>query len=363
MANYNYEDIKKIKSGLLCLGCSASAATGESLVRDMPWFFERGFSHSVHTEIFGSCIAISVSESFSGASPYELKKKEGGYFVEWSGGSVPVNFFPRLPVTGTVVDKLAKYHSRDCITLWPSSSCCYDKKGVKCKFCSLLPDADKPTDIDELARGLRLLYEKTPHSHALNFSGATYKSPDIMADYWISLTKKLREFFTGAISIEFAPPSDLGKLAEMKDSGVTNIIMNLEIADPKLRKEICPGKSGITYAKYYEAFKRGVELFGRGQVSSVLIAGLQPYDDIIAECEKMTAVGVFPTIMPFRPFDDSELSGRSMCDPDEYIRISEILGKMLRDRGLAPAAMQGCTKCGGCSLENDCYYHPSQKPI
>ena len=348
--------IKKIKSGLLCLGCSASKETGESLVREMPWFFARGFCHSVHTEIFGSCIAISVSESFSSVSPYELKKTDDGYVVAWAGGSVPVKFFPRLPETGTVVDKLAKYHSHDCITLWPSSSCCYDKPGVKCKFCSLLAESEKPADIDELARGLKTLYESVPHAHALNFSGATYRSPDVMADYWIGLAKKLREFYTGAISVEFAPPADLGKLDEMKAAGISNIIMNLEIADPKLRKEICPGKSGITYDRYYEAFRRGVELFGRGQVSSVLIAGLQPYDDIVAECEKMTAMGVFPTIMPFRPFDDSELAHRSMCDPDKYLRISELLGAMLRKHGLSPQAMQGCTKCGGCSLENDCYY-------
>lgn len=354
------EQIKKIKSGLLCLGCAASRETGESLVRDMPWFFERGFSHSVHTEIFGSCIAISVSERFSEVSPYELKKSDGGYEIVWDGGSVPVAFFPRLPQTGTVVDKLAKYHSRDCITLWPSSNCCYDKPGVKCKFCSLLPDADRPVDAAELADGLKTLYERVPHAHALNFSGATYCSPDVMADYWIDLTYRLREFFTGAISVEFAPPFELRKLGSMKAAGVSNIIMNLEIADPKLRKEICPGKSGITYEKYYEAFARGVAVFGRGQVSSVLIAGLQPYDDIVRECEKMTAMGVFPTIMPFRPFDDAELASQPMCDPDEYLRISELLGEMLRREKLSPRAMQGCTKCGGCSLENDCFYNPAK---
>ena len=66
-------------------------------------------------------IAISVSEHFSALSPYTLEKTDDGYFVTWSGGRAPISFFPRLPETGTVVDKLAKYHSRDCITLWPSS--------------------------------------------------------------------------------------------------------------------------------------------------------------------------------------------------------------------------------------------------
>lgn len=352
------EEIKRIKSGLLCLGCGADEEVGNALVRDMPYFFEKGFSHSIHTEIFGSCIAVSVSERFSEISPYRLEKREGGYVVAWEGGSVPVKFFPRLPVTGTVVDKLAKYHSHDCITLWPSTNCCYDRPGIKCKFCSLLPEADAPVDPDGLANGLRLLFEQVPHTHALNFSGATYRNPDVMADYWIGLTEKLRAFYRGSISVEFAPPSDLGRLDEMKRAGVTNVIMNLEVADPALRARICPGKSRISYAHYYDAFDRAVSLFGRGQVSTVLIAGIQPAEDIVRECEKLTKAGVFPTIMPFRPFDDSALADQPMCDPDEYLQMSERLGEMLRAERLDPSAMQGCTKCGGCSLENDCYFHP-----
>ncbi|MBQ7227454.1 MAG: radical SAM protein [Clostridia bacterium] len=352
--------MKKIKSGLLCLGVSASEETGDSLVEEMPYFFKKGFSHSVHAQVFGANIALSVSERFSEVSPYRLEKVGESYCVTWEGGSAPIKFFPRLPQTGTVVDELAKYHSPDCITLWPSTSCCYDKPGLKCKFCSLMEEDGAPVPIDELASGLKSLYEKVPHAHALNFSGATYQSPDAMADYWIALTKKLREFFTGAISIEFAPPANLDKLSEMKKAGVTNVIMNLEISNPALRKEICPGKGRITYEHYYKAYERAVELFGRGQVSSVLIAGLQPYDDIVEECRKMTKIGVFPTIMPFRPFDDAPLSTQPMCDPAEYIRISELLGQMLREENLAPSAMQGCTKCGGCSLENDCYYHPGE---
>lgn len=348
-------DIKRIKSGLLCLGCYASHETGESLVGDMPYFFEKGFSHSVHASVFGSNIAISVSEGFSRISPYELKKAESGYVIATADITVPIKFFPRLPQTGTAVDKLAKYHSPDCITLWPSTSCCYDRPGQKCRFCSLVGEQPLPVDADELADGLRKLYQKVPHAHSLNFSGATYKNPDAMCDYWTRLTEKIRAFYTGDISIEFAPPADLERLDGMKNAGVTNFIMNLEIADPTLRKTICPGKGRISYDHYYAAFKRAVSLAGKGQVSSVLIAGIQPYVDILNECEKMISVGVIPTVMPFRPFDDSSMSELPMCDPDEYLAIEEKLGAMLRSAGLDPEKMSGCTKCGGCSLENDCY--------
>ena len=348
-------DIKRIKSGLLCLGCYASHETGESLVGDMPYFFEKGFSHSVHASLFGSNIAISVSEGFSRTSPYELKKTNKGYVIATEDKTVPIKFFPRLPQTDTVVDSLAKYHSPDCITLWPSTSCCYDRPGQKCSFCSLVGEQPAPVTADELAEGLRILYEKVPHAHSLNFSGATYKNPDVMCDYWTELTKKLRSFYRGDVSIEFAPPSDLGKLDAMKEAGVTNFIMNLEIANPALRKKICPGKGSISYDHYYAAFGRAVSLVGKGQVSSVLIAGLQPYEDIIKECEKMINFGVIPTVMPFRPFDDSSMSDLPMCDPEEYMKTEEKLGEMLRAAKLDPEKMSGCTKCGGCSLENDYY--------
>ena len=59
----------------------------------------------------------------------------------------------------------------------------------------------------------------------------------------MALAKGIRSFSSCPIAVEFAPPTDLRKLKEMKDSGINADIMKLEIADADLSKKICPGKS------------------------------------------------------------------------------------------------------------------------
>lgn len=163
----------------------------------------------------------------------------------------------------------------------------------------------------------------------LNFSGGTYKNPDVMVDYWIDLVKKIRAFSDAKIAIEFAPPSDLEKIAALKNAGADVAIMNLEVANDELRKKICPGKSKISYEHYYKAFEKAVSVFGWGQVSSVLIAGIQPKEDIMAECEKMAKIGVFPTVMPIRPLDNAPVDISIRCKTQDLIEIATHLSGLL----------------------------------
>ena len=84
-----------------------------------------------------------------------------------------------------------------------------------------------------------------------------------------------------------------------------------------------------------------------------MIAGIQPDEDIIAECEKLTDIGVIPTIIPFKPMDDCEYRALPNCSSSSLLYISARVGKMLREKGLSPEMQEGCTKCGGCSLETN----------
>lgn len=105
--------------------------------------------------------------------------------------------------------------------------------------------------------------------------------------------------------------------------------MNLEVANDELRKKICPGKSKISYEHYYKAFEKAVGVFGWGQVSSVLIAGIQPKEDIMAECEKMAKIGVFPTVMPIRPLDNAPVDISIRCKTQDLIEIATHLSGLL----------------------------------
>ncbi len=347
-------DIIKLKAGLLCLGMSIKDNTKEILLKEYPHFSEKGFIDAVNAKILGSNMSISVAEKYSEKSKYILEKIGDKYYVWDKDEKIEITFFQNLPKTGTVIDNIARLHADGCINIWPSTSCCYDKPDLKCRFCSLEKKNSAPIPVDVMADGLKKLFEQIP-PWTLNLSGGTYMNPDFMADYWCDLAKSVRKFSDCSIAVEFAPPADLSKLQKMKDSGINVAIMNLEIASPELRKKICPGKSQISYEHYHEAMKKAVEIFGWGQVSSVLIGGIQPEEDIIKECEILSSMGVFPTIMPFRPMDNCDMKEFSSCEPESLIRMSMKLGAMLVKNKLNPCLQEGCTKCGGCSIENDCY--------
>ena len=344
----------KMKADLLCRGAAISDKAREHLLAEHPDYFDKGFIDAVNMNIGGSNICVSIAEAFSKKSQYILDHDENGYFINSDGERKAVRFFHNMPKTNTVIDGMARLHSDNCINIWPSTNCCYDTPELKCQFCSLNPKTQLPIKVKELCKGIKILTNNYP-DYTLNFSGGTFGSPDLMVEYWIELASEIRRFSNCPIAVEFAPPHDLSLLEKMKSAGINVVIMNIEIVSEELRKKILPGKSEITLEHYHKAFKRAIEVFGKGQVSSVMIGGLQPWEDILTECETLTEMGVFPTIMPFRPLDDCPLSTVNACDPDELIVASEILGELLRKHNLAPHCQPGCTECGGCSIENDCY--------
>lgn len=348
--------LAEIKAGLLCYGVNVDKEVGAELLKSRPYFYDKGFVHAVNANILGSNVCVSVAELFSGVSPYHLRFRDGGFFIDSEDGvSVPIRLFDDLPKTGTVIDSLARPHSNHVISLWPSLVCCYDRPGAKCKFCSIKPtDEQKVVPADEVVEGLRALYKLTD-KYSINLGGGTYLNPDNMARYLIEIIKGIRTFTDVPVSVEMAPPSDIDLLRQLKEAGASSLIMNLEISDDTLRKEICRGKSSISKKHYYDCYRYGVETFGRGKISCVLIAGIQPAEDIINECDALTDIGVVPTIIPFKAMDDCEFHDRENCPADELIYISRRVGDILRKKGLSPAMQEGCTKCGGCSLETNYY--------
>ncbi len=347
--------LAELKAGLLCYGVHVDEEVGRKLVKSRPYFYDKGFVHAINTRILGSNICVSVAENFSAFSPYYMREKNGDFFIENESTKeeVIVHLFDDLPKTNTVIDNLARPHSNHVISLWPSLVCCYDKPGLKCKFCSIQPTENQTVvPAREVVEGLRSLFTLTDH-YSINLGGGTHINPDIMLDYLCEIIAGIRTFTHNGISVELAPPSNVELLEKLKIAGASSLIMNLEVADPKLRGIVCPGKSKISYEHYYACYRYGVKIFGRGKISCVLIAGIQPDDDIVAECEKLTDIGVIPTIIPFKAMDDCEYKDVPNCKAESLLYISEKVGKMLREKDLSPEMQEGCTKCGGCSLETN----------
>ena len=147
------------------------------------------------------------------------------------------------------------------------------------------------------------------------------------------------------------PPDDDAWFQRMKDAGIDSLGMHLEAVTEPVRARIMPGKAQVNVERYFKAFEAAVPVFGTGQVSTYILAGLgDSQDDILAICSRLSAIGVYPFVVPFVPISGTPLESHPTPTPAFMHGILKPLADMLRDRGIRSSDIKaGCGKCGACS--------------
>jgi radical SAM protein (TIGR04043 family) len=153
------------------------------------------------------------------------------------------------------------------------------------------------------------------------------------------------------IQAQCEPPRDHGWFQKLRDAGVDALGMHLEAVTPEVRARIMPGKATVSLARYFDAFAAAVPVFGRGQVSTYILAGLGDSAAAILEtCAQLIALGVYPFVVPFVPVSGTPLENTPAPRPDFMRSVLPELGRMLSAANLRSSdAKAGCGKCGACS--------------
>jgi radical SAM protein (TIGR04043 family) len=112
-----------------------------------------------------------------------------------------------------------------------------------------------------------------------------------------------------------------------------------------------PGKAQVSLERYFDAFAAAVPVFGRGQVSTYILAGLgDTKEAVLATCERLIALGVYPFVVPFVPISGTPLESHPAPSPGFMHEILHPLAAMLRAAELKATDIKaGCGKCGACS--------------
>ena len=104
------------------------------------------------------------------------------------------------------------------------------------------------------------------------------------------------------IQAQCEPPDDDAWFTRMKEAGVDTLGMHLEAVTPEVRQRIMPGKASVPLSRYFSAFEASVKVFGRGQVSTYILAGLGDTREAILDMsQRLLDVGVYPFVVPFVP--------------------------------------------------------------
>jgi radical SAM protein (TIGR04043 family) len=315
--------------------------------------------------VLGTTLMVPVHTRPAARSPFTATPPDAeGRSVLYRDGlpEVPIQFPPqpkfysRHTADGVPYWKLAQLHSHNVLATTVLQTCIrYGDPRTKCQFCA----------IGESLKAGRTLARKSPAQlaevaeAAMRLDGVvqvvlttgTPPTPDRGAAVLAEVAHAIKQRTGLAIQAQCEPPSDYVWFSRLRDAGVDSLGMHLEAWDETVRARIMPGKAEVPVSTYLEAFAAAVDVFGRGQVSTYLLAGLgDTVEGLLAASRRLISLGVYPFVVPFVPVGGTPLENHAPPDADFMRAVLRPLGAMLTEAGLTSETVKaGCAKCGACS--------------
>jgi radical SAM protein (TIGR04043 family) len=298
-------------------------------------------------------------------SPYEAQTLPDGKraVIRYNGellcvADLPVTpkFYSLTTAGGVPYWKIATLHSNDVLATTVLQECVrYVNRATSCQFCA----------IGESLKAGKTIAHKTPAQLAevakaaveldgvkqMVMTTGTPKTNDRGAAVLCDSAAAVTAAVDLPVQAQCEPPKDDFWFQRLYDSGVASLGMHMEAVTETVRKHIMPGKASVPLSRYMEAYAAAVEVFGRGQVSTYILAGLGDSEqDILAMCRKLIAMGVYPFVVPFVPIANTPLANHPMPGAQMMHRIFSQLGPTLYKHGMTSETVNaGCARCGACS--------------
>ncbi|MDQ1155870.1 radical SAM protein (TIGR04043 family) [Sphingomonas sp. SORGH_AS 950] len=265
-------------------------------------------------------------------------------------------FYDRATADGIPYSHIATLHGRDVLATTILQTCIrYQSRTKTCQFCAIGQSLAAGRTIAhktpaQLAEVARAAVELDRVRHMVMTTGtpnATDRGAAVLCDSAAAVKAAVALPIQG----QCEPPDDDAWFARMRDAGIDTLGMHLEVVTPELRQRIMPGKASVPVERYMTAFAAAVPVFGRGQVSTYILAGLGDTRETLLDISaRLIALGVYPFIVPFVPISGTPLEGHPSPDPAFMASVLQPLARMLREGGLAAEDVKaGCARCGACS--------------
>jgi len=343
----------RLKTELLCLG----ARTRENIDKG-----RKGGAGPTGGRYFTlpdeTCIEIPLQARFTKDSPFTLVQTDGRWHILRGARQLtevkPIprpRFYEKTTSDGLPMRKVAVLHGKDCLASTVYSKCIYWSRGRQCKFCGIeIGHSERlilkqPRQLSEVAEEA---FREGAAEH-ITLTTGTPPGQDKGAMMLAEVTEKIKERVNIPVHVQLEPPKNTKSLEKLRDAGADTVGIHVESFDKKVLSEVCPMKAGLE--DYFKAWKNAVELFGEGQVSTFIIAGLGEKDEsILRGAEKSASMGVIPYLLPLRPIIGTAFENESPPSPERMIPLYRGVCQTLKNYGLDPRKNRaGCVRCGACS--------------
>ena len=315
--------------------------------------------------INGRTVMVPVHTAAAFDSPYSARRPDarGVAMIERDGAVVGRMSFPTQPrftalqtFDGIPYGKIAVLHGRNVLATTVLQTCIrYQSRAKTCQFCAIGQSlaagrtlAHKtPEQLAEVARAAVLLDGVEHMVMTTGTPNATDRGAAVLCESAFAVKASVDL----PIQAQCEPPDSDRWFERMRASGIDTLGMHIEAVTPAIRSRIMPGKAGVPLERYMRAFEAAVPVFGRGQVSTYILAGLgDTVEAILAMAAEVIARGVYPFVVPFVPISGTPLEDHPAPSPAFMHAVLQPLAAMLKAAGLSSAtAKAGCGKCGACS--------------
>jgi len=313
----------------------------------------------------GHTIMVPVHTSSAWSSPYVAETPDASGHSVLRRDAIPIASitFPKQPrfyalqtLDGVPYSHIATLHGADVLATTVLQTCIrYESRKKACQFCAIGQSlaarrtiAHKtPQQLAEVAR-MAVLLDGVKH---MVMTTGTPPGNDRGAAVLAESAFAIKAAVDLPLQGQCEPPDDDHWFGRMKAAGIDTLGMHLEAVNPAVRRRVMPGKATVPVERYLSAYEAAVRVFGRGQVSTYLLAGLgDTREEILSMCETLLALGVYPFVVPFVPIGGTPLEDHPAPDAAWMKSILEPLGAMVARAGLRSNDIKaGCGKCGACS--------------
>jgi hypothetical protein len=362
----NYIELIDIKADLLCKGLNPTDEVKRIKQSQNPFDDTKTGNEGVFIMLDNGehkvNILVSVSHKFDKLSEYEIKSNnENTYNLFKNNQLLDCNvsifdvpkWYDRKNKTATSKEMSKCFlHEGGRFLHQSYSGCEFHRINQGCRYCSTKFPRKIATPDEVAETVIRACEENSQYQVALG--GGYTNDEQTYFEYFLQCVQKIREQNRLIpIWVEMIPPTTQ-QIEQLINAGTTSFGFNIEIWNDDIRKEICPGKFTLrTKTQYIERMKFALSLLGKDKVGSVLIAGLESKEDTKKGINTLTDIGVYPCILPFKPWNDAFLKDKEHCTSKLFYELSEYTALKVAKKRLNLQSNQGCLLCDCCTLIHD----------
>ncbi len=308
-------DSPALKVQVMCEGIRYTDALGRAALHSMPNYYPYRFKPGEHDPtgkgvatvpyLINTADGTEIRILGNGDSPWHVEgDRQRGYVLvdDRNGSSTPIEFEPLRPwMTQKTRDGLPFAQAGvtthgDMLVINVAPGCEYflhkhDGVSMRCAFCSYgAPDERTthlgqkagqveipPPTLERMREALNAVVEQTEIRHVYLVGGSLTDSRK-EGERFLQLARFVKQANVRRIPVALgsgALPDDL--IAQFHaEQLVQHVCFNLEIWSESLFAKVCPGKNRyVGYRRWIEALETAVRYFGRGNVYTAMVAGIE----------------------------------------------------------------------------------------